>query len=463
LLLSVLTFGIFLRFHQLSRQSLWNDEMYSLSTARAPLSELKNNVANDGHPPVHALQLIACERLFGDSVGRLRANSALWGSLTLVLLALLVVRTGGDLFCVFLTVGLFGLSPLAIGYAQELRPYALSAALVCGCALILAGFLKSGSTRGGTAWFAVVGVATCLSHYWAAFSVFALLFGAWIGSKDSATRRRLVGVAALCLFVLVCWLPVLVHQISATSATNAFWMSPPGFKNLALTFLAYTEVYFRFASNTFVLTHNLVLAGAVGACYAVALGMGLWKGPSLIRYWFALGIATPFVLSFWKPHLYVAYRYPFIVYPAFVLTTAYGLQAIRLTAVRWGLALVLLVSSAAGTKIYFSSWEKANPKSVAEYVARRASPDTVIVRPAYFSKLFGYYYRGSGRITDENTLDSPAARLDISNRPTIFLSFDVPSDPVGDALIRARVILSRRYFPGHSRLGITVYELGQKI
>ncbi len=436
--------------------------MYSLSSARAPFSDFRENISNDGHPPFHAVQLMVWARVAGDSVRALRANSAVWGCVTLLLMGVLVFQTGGNIFCACVAVGLFALSPLAIGYAQEIRPYALSTALVCMCASVLSG--PSGKNIAGVRFALLIAVSllACFTHYWAALSVFALLSGAWLLAKDSSRRRSLVWVGAVCLFAFLFWVPVMFHQIRATAAINSFWMSPPGFKNLVLTFLTYTQLSFRFASSTFVLTHRPVLAVSIAATYAVALATGLWKGPPLIRWWLVLGIALPFALSFWKPHLYVAYRYTFIVYPAFVLIVARGLQEIRIPFVRWLLAGVLLTSTAVGMKIYFTNWEKANPLSVADYVAERSTANTVIVRPFYFSKLFGFYYRGAGRIVDENTLDSSDARLLLATQPLIFISFDVPSDPVGEALVRERGVLSRRDFPGHSRLGITVYELGSR-
>jgi hypothetical protein len=451
--------GTFLRFWALDRQSLWNDEMFSLSRASASVAELRANITDDGHPPLHAVQLMGWARLVGDSVGALRANSALWGSLSLALVAVLVFQTGGDLFCAVVAVGLFALSPLAIGYAQEIRPYALGTTSVCLFAALLLDFLKRGPRSRRGILLALAGIAACFTHYWATMSVFALLCGAWTNARNTETGRRLIWIGIACGAALLCWLPVLLAQIRLTGATNAFWANPPGLKNAVLTFLTYTQLSFRFASNTFVLTSRPVTIAAAVVCYLGAVGVGLWKGPSLLRWWLLLGLGLPFALSFWKPHLYVSYRYTYIVYPAFVLLVAHGLQAIRVRVVQVGMAAFLLVLTASGTHAYFTRWEKANPMSVARYVGERATTRTAVVRPAYFAKLFDFYYRGAGQVIDEDTLDSTAARRAVADRPMIFVAFDVPSDPVGDALLAERRVLSAHAFSGHSHLGVHVYEL----
>jgi len=43
--------------------------------------------------------------------------------------------------------------------------------------------------------------------------------------------------------------------------------------------------------------------------------------------------------------------------------------------------------------------------------------------------------------------------------PIVLIAFNVPSDPVAEALIQQRSVIKARPFPGHSHLGITVYEL----
>ena len=51
---------------------------------------------------------------------------------------------------------------------------------------------------------------------------------------------------------------------------------------------------------------------------------------------------------------------------------------------------------------YALGWEKANPKSVAAYVSELAGDRSAVVRPAYFSELFAYYYTGKAPVFDQD-------------------------------------------------------------
>jgi len=50
-------------------------------------------------------------------------------------------------------------------------------------------------------------------------------------------------------------------------------------------------------------------------------------------------------------------------------------------------------------------------------------------------------------------------RVALKGKNVIFVAFDVPADPIGDAFLADYKVLSARYFPGLAHLGITVYEL----
>ena len=82
-----------------------------------------------------------------------------------------------------------------------------------------------------------------------------------------------------------------------------------------------------------------------------------------------------------------------------------------------------------------------------------------MVRPTYFGELFQFYDRGTTSTLDEHVLDSPVKRAALKGKQIILIAMDVPSDPVGVALLHEFKPLSERYFPGIAHLGATVYEL----
>jgi len=60
---------------------------------------------------------------------------------------------------------------------------------------------------------------------------------------------------------------------------------------------------------------------------------------------------------------------------------------------------------------------------------------------------------------DENLFDTPEKRAALKGKHVILIAFDVPYDPVTDALVAEFKPLSGRFFPGTAHLGIMVYQL----
>jgi uncharacterized membrane protein len=124
LALLVTLVGLALRFYRLSNQSMWMDEIASITTARCPLSEIAHASATNNCLPTYFLIL---RFLLGDSNGdmefRARWLSALAGALSVPLLI-------GVVFCwrrrwstALLAGLLLAVNPLHLWYSQEVRAY----------------------------------------------------------------------------------------------------------------------------------------------------------------------------------------------------------------------------------------------------------------------------------------------------------------------------------------------------
>src|SRR5438477_4681314 len=84
--LPVVLAGAALRFQALERQSLWDDEMSTLKIiTRSPAGALDQLKHWDLQPPLYFIQLWLWKAAAGGSLAALRANSAFWGSLALIL------------------------------------------------------------------------------------------------------------------------------------------------------------------------------------------------------------------------------------------------------------------------------------------------------------------------------------------------------------------------------------------
>jgi mannosyltransferase len=446
-----------MRFHALDRQSLWDDEMSTVKTISTPLAELRARFCvYEMHPPLFFLQLRVWQKVFGHSLKVWRTNSAFWGTLNLALLFFLASRylgvSGG-----LAAMALMTFSPYHLAYSQEMRPYVLAMTEgILGLILLEIALERPEKIR---RWLGLGVVWTSLlyTHYWGSFVVLAQASYGWMEAAEE-TRKKLwvVFLASSVLFCL--WLPTLWSQLHYIGGLS-FWMPHAAPVNLAETFVAFTGLFFHHASLAFRAPGPTVMNVFLGLFYLGILGLGISRGPRSAGIWLLMGVTLPYLISYFLPGLYLAYRYPSLMYPAFLILVASGIQGLPGRTIRAGALSALLLVGMGSCLIYATNWQKANPKMVMAYVQSLKQPNTVVIRPVYFSPLFNYYDPGSTVVIDQDKLDSDEKRAALKGKKIIFLAFDVPYDPVRDALLSQFKVVSSQYFPGYARLGITVYQL----
>jgi uncharacterized membrane protein len=465
----ILVLGIFLRFHALDRQSLWDDEMSTLQSITLPFGRLPHYFATyETHPPLYFLQLRLWRALDFRSLVKLRANSAVWGSLSLVLAFLLGRLYGGDALG-FLTMAFLALSPYHLAYSQEIRPYAMSVAIALAGWLNLERIVGAGhrprpsldrtsGRHSGLPLQIFLWTVQLYTHYWGSFVVLAqALYGIWTAPSKS-DRKAIVGAFLAASGIFALWLPILFSQLGVIDQLNS-WVPAFAFTNLAKVFLPYTGMIFNMATSVFYVHTQVWVLALWSFLFAAALMMGLWRGPRAAVVWLLMGLTIPWILSYWKAPIFLWYRYPIHMFPAFALLACTGLLAVRPRALRIILIVLCLGTQTWGDWTYFSRWQKSNPKAVVAYVHSLRVADMIVIRPSHFAELFNFYDGGTTTTLDEQVLNAPDKRAALKGRKIILLTFDVPSDPVADGLLREFTPVSARYFPGTAHQGITVYEL----
>jgi len=451
--------GMLLRFHALDRQSLWDDEMSTRAQIEQPANRwLARFRLTESHPPLYFLQLKAWESMCGPRLDRLRANSAFWGTVALGLFYWLATEIDPADGFPLIATALLAFSPYHLAYSQELRPYAMGVALALLIWTLLARALRE--KRPTVSILAVGGVLQLYSHYWGGFIWAAQMAYAWIRSREKHQKSGILVALLLVAVLFGFWLPILRDQLHNIN-DQGFWAPTPSSANLLRTFTAYSGVYFRFASSAFMLPLDRWILGSIMILYLILFGLGVGRRPLIGGIWLALGLGVPFALSYWKPPVYVWYRYPILIYPAFLLICAGGIMQVPSRVGRIILVALLVAIDGVGLRHYIAHWDKANPRAVVSYISQRAADGDVIVRPSYFRDLFAYYFEAPGRrsLVDEHILDSDAVRARLRGRRIWFVCFDVPRDEIRDALLHQFSVLSARDFPGYAHLGVTVYEL----
>ena len=304
--------GVAFRWLNLRKWSLWWDEGFTVWASGLSLDRIIPFARRDNQAPLYYLLQHYWGVLFGNSEFALRALSALFGTLALIVFYLLAKRVLKDGTAVALAFWLFAFSLRQICYSREARAYAAASffALVALYALVL--FLEKRS-----AWvFAVVVLSSALTlylHHMMFFYLLALEIVWLIYPSERAWTRRIPDIlfANLCIGLLYLpWAVSLLAQVAAV-AGNLYWVPPPTLRSVAATLgnTAGCEVAYLapFARKILPLPEWLLAGGlrlgVVVLCAALLAG-GLWrvskterrKNLCFLVYWL-LPIFLVFILS----------------------------------------------------------------------------------------------------------------------------------------------------------------------
>ena len=200
--------GAAARFATLSVQSFWLDEAVTHQLVTEPLRSMLRAIPHsESTPPLYYVLAWAWVRLFGAGEAGLRSLSALIGTATIVVLALIARRVAGERAGVA-AAALAATNPLLIWYSQEARAYML---LVLLSALTVWCLVRS-DVRG----WALAAALALATHYFAVFVVVPEMV--WLaGTRAGRSRevaRSLLGV----MLVAGALLPLAVVQAGGDRA-----------------------------------------------------------------------------------------------------------------------------------------------------------------------------------------------------------------------------------------------------
>jgi len=207
-LAAALLVGGLVRWSELRRQSLWEDEIVSGYLAQSTVPDLLRLTAhNDVHPPLYYLVAnIAYHSLHLGMVDALRVPSLVAGVATVAVMFALGWKLAGRWAGAIAAV-LTAISPMAVWYSHEGRMYALTWLLVALSYLLLAMACERQRPHWLVAYALVTGLAL-----WSDISAF-LGVVPQLAVIATARPRRWPAVAFLAAFALyVPWVPSLLQQ-----------------------------------------------------------------------------------------------------------------------------------------------------------------------------------------------------------------------------------------------------------
>ena len=408
IVLFIFAAGLALRIYNIGSESIWYDEAVSVAVANLGFVEHLRWITevDDNNPPLYYTILHLWVSIFGDSETSVRMPSAIFGSLSILVIyalgKLLFDKKTGLVAASILSVSIFN-----IMFSQEARAYSLMAFLALLSFYFLVWMTVSGK-RAYAAAYVVSSVCLLYSHYYGIF----VLLGQNIWFFTMLVFKRRAGALGLSkwLFLQVAvallFLPCSYLLFRNTAAIQkGFWISEPGFGDILGYFRLYAGTYFLLWLSLFFILlsiagHRLAKRlkiperfyggdGYVTEAPGIPYGWRIY----LLLIWIVAVVFVPLVISHISSPILI-YRYTIAAAPAFYILTARGITSLRVN-----VAIVLVVALIAGLsfpglKRYYVETEKYDWREAMKYIQEEAgSGDLVLTYPSFEVEPAAYYMK----------------------------------------------------------------------
>jgi uncharacterized membrane protein len=464
ILVLVVLLGAALRFYDLTYQSIWNDEAFSIYAAkgvdvhfmtaslvnathrkffnpdRSPHTLLNACINNEGAPPLYYIALAVWIKSFGSSDLTYRSLSLLFGVLSILFFFLLGRQLFRDKATALLATLFIAVSPINIYFSQEVRAY-----IMANCAAIAASwlFLRALAGRGDWKWWGAYTIAiavVCYSFYFAALVLLAHLLYALIHERKGVPPLLICFIGAGCLFS-----PWLIQGFKAQLAVTGGYVTP-GPPSVSEFYASYC-VMLRYIFNSLVLgpmyskvvigdgLRSLIDAGllallAAGCFTLIRRGRGRVATFSLLLFFVPFVVIAAYGLHKWT-FWYMKPRYHLWESSGIYLLAAASIMAFRSRALRVILATAFCAFSLAAApyhfypNVYCSGHAKPDFRKAASIISSNEQRgDIIIVNVAgHMIPLNIYYKGGAQQIGWARCHDDVSAALDryTARRPRVWL------------------------------------------
>lgn len=404
-LLVCFVLGGYLRFNDLDRQSLWNDELESWRQSSYPTLEqvLQEGSIPDTHPPLFQITLYFVERYIGSSESALRLPSAIAGTLAIVAMFWLGTtafsKTEG-LIAAFLTAVLW----CPIYYSQEARNYSfliLFSILSGGFWLMLIQQFRRETAPG---FWLMVGyvfsaLLACYTHYYGLLLIFLQGISLFLFALLSKMNRvRISFIYLSVLFGYLPWLPFALVQMNHFDRIS--WIRLPG--------ITFFPAYIAFLFN-----RMEVLGIILTLVYVYLFASMIWRSIQqktprpvasllssnefLLGYWLVFPILIVYLASVLISPIYTQRNLLISLPPAYLLLaraitmlTKQPYRQLVLTAIFGALPLAYMITIMG----YYRYPEKEQFREAVAYIVDHldSSRDEPIIGFARYPDYFNYYF-----------------------------------------------------------------------
>lgn len=398
--------AFFLRFFNLTFNSLWLDEAATYDFAKLSFGELwETMVGGERNPPLFYYIEHILISLFGASEFVLRFVPALVGSLTIPVFYLIgrevLGRLGG-----IISAGILTFSPYHIFYSQDARAYALVLFFFSLAILFYIYALKKGNIRN---WI-LCGIFCSLSfwtHMYVAIAIVALFLHAIIEKRKyilksiEDIKQIVTGILAFIIPSLPLLIATLMLFLKQTSAGAPTW----GLTGVNII----TTTITQFSGYVEYLTVIFVLLFIVGT---IVLFINKEK-----RYFGSLTILS-IILSFVGTFIFstmssISPRHLIFIIPFYFITIAAIFCLIPKTVDYHKVAVIVLIVlcllNLPYLSTYYTSYSKEDWRGLSETLTDLTNDgDYVVPVPGYMSLPLDYYYNAA----NDNTIEIGASSED---------------------------------------------------
>jgi 4-amino-4-deoxy-L-arabinose transferase-like glycosyltransferase len=401
-LAALLVTALALRSATIGSHGVWLDEGYGIEAIKQPGFEaIIHFLRTDISPPLHYFLLHSWTKIFGFGEFSLRMPSLICG----MLLIIVVYIAARDLFpgtgIPFFSAFLITISPLAVYYSQEIRPYGLLALLAACTFLFLNRALKTGKPVLWTA-YSIFNVLTFFTHY---SSVPVLCAFAIIAFLMAGSRRRilqyLLAQIPLVIMLIIWRSEFAIHMHNASTNFAEFIWKANGLYVIAMSYMAFSGMgdFPRY------LIHNEAewYANYVSLAFALLLIPALRDAfdrkkrsdsTSLISLLIYLSMPCLLLLlsGLLGKYSYIPGRSDFVFYPPAAVLAAYGLNAFR-SYLRYILIAMVTLMCGLNLSSYYMSANRAIDREVSlHYIPSIARPGDAVLTTTWINDSYGYYF-----------------------------------------------------------------------
>lgn len=406
ILIGIVAIAALLRFWALGKDSLWVDEVFSVNIANGGLLDiLRASSLRDPqnlYPPLYHLILHFWMLVFGQSEPALRSLSAVFGTITI----LVMYKVGSELFnrnTGLVASFLLTISPFAIYYSQEVRPYSLLMLLTLVSFLFFTRMLKPGpQRRADLLVYCSVNVLLVYTHPYALFVVGSEVLYLLIFRKRYASATRPFWIAqAVTALVTLPWMYFLVTGIGAATETIARVTGPTILVPAGLL----TDIWGFWAGDAAVL---------LGLFCTVLFGAGLFRlskkeakilvakpRTALLLVWIVVPLAGAVTVALMFQSLFFP-KYVIAIVPAVYLVIARGTANLTDTVksylarvnVKYILLALVLLLCLPQIESICTDPMREQWREVADLVQQESQSHDVILSYARYDIPFNYYYQG---------------------------------------------------------------------